>query len=32
METILGIKGFDFVILASDTMKAKSVMWLDEGE
>nr|XP_017006762.2 probable proteasome subunit beta type-2 [Drosophila takahashii] len=32
METILGIKGIDFVILASDTMKAKSVMWLDDDK
>ncbi|EDW87416.1 probable proteasome subunit beta type-2 [Drosophila yakuba] len=30
METILGVKGADFVLLASDTMKAKSVMWLDD--
>ncbi|XP_037711388.1 probable proteasome subunit beta type-2 [Drosophila subpulchrella] len=32
METILGIRGVDFVILASDTMKAKAVMWLDEDK
>ncbi|XP_017075215.2 probable proteasome subunit beta type-2 [Drosophila eugracilis] len=32
METVLGIKGTDYVILASDTMKAKSVMWLDDDK
>ncbi|XP_017130402.1 probable proteasome subunit beta type-2 [Drosophila elegans] len=31
METILGIKGSDFVMLASDTMKVKSVMLLDDN-
>ncbi|XP_033170041.1 probable proteasome subunit beta type-2 [Drosophila mauritiana] len=30
METILGVKGTDFVILASDTMISRSGMWLDD--
>ncbi|XP_017047358.1 probable proteasome subunit beta type-2 [Drosophila ficusphila] len=34
METILGIKGADFVLLAADTMKAKALspMWLDDDK
>jgi len=32
METILGVKGTDFIILASDTMRNKSAMWLDDGK
>ncbi|KAH8412730.1 hypothetical protein KR009_004973, partial [Drosophila setifemur] len=32
METILGIAGSDFVMLAADTMKVKSVMLLDDDK
>lgn len=31
METILGIKGPDFVMLASDTMQAKSLVFMKDG-
>lgn len=31
METILGIKGEDCVILACDTMQAKSVIFMRDG-
>ncbi|KAH8412732.1 hypothetical protein KR009_004975 [Drosophila setifemur] len=31
METILGIKGPDFVMLASDTMQAKSLIFMKDG-
>lgn len=32
METILGIKGIDFVMLASDTMQAKSLIFMKDGK
>ncbi|KAH8337541.1 hypothetical protein KR074_000270 [Drosophila pseudoananassae] len=32
METILGIKGVDFVMLASDTMQAKSLIFMKDDQ
>lgn len=32
METVLGLKGKDFVMLASDTMLAKSIFFLKDSK